>query len=70
MSYVETIQRWRNLPPEQQRQLRWRAIPKQVADSMAFEGEPVDLEWLTKLHLKTPPPAGSKPAAESSVTQT
>jgi hypothetical protein len=69
MSYVEVIQRWQRLPEAQQRRLRWQAIPQQVADSMAFEGEPVDLAWLTKLHLQTPPPAGLKPAGESSTTR-
>jgi hypothetical protein len=68
VSYVEAIQRWRGLPEAEQRRLRWAVIPQQVADSMAFEGEPVDLAWLTKLHHPTPPPAGWKPAAESSDT--
>ncbi|MEO5803120.1 MAG: hypothetical protein ABIR24_06285 [Verrucomicrobiota bacterium] len=68
MSYVDVIVRWRKLPAEEQQRLRWLAIPQQVADSMAFEGEPVDLTWLTNLHPKTPPLAGSKPARESSVT--
>jgi hypothetical protein len=68
MGYVEAIQRWQLLSARTQQQLRWQAIPKQVADSMAFEGEPVDLEWLTKLHPPTPP-AGSKPAGESSATR-
>lgn len=67
MSYLEVIRRWRALPAEQQLKLRWAAIPQQVADSMAFEGEPVDPAWLTQLHPPTPPPAGSKPAGASSV---
>jgi len=29
--------------------LRWQAIPQQVADSLASEGEPVELAWLTNL---------------------
>ena len=61
MGYVEAIDRWRALPDAMRRRLRWQAIPQQVAESMAFEGEPVDLAWLTKLHPPTPPPAGSKP---------
>jgi len=68
MGYVEAIQRWQLLSARTQQQLRWQAIPQQVADSMAFEGEPVDLAWLTKLHPLTPP-AGLKPAGESSVTR-
>ena len=61
MGYVEAIDRWRALPDATRRRLRWQAIPQQVAESMAFEGEPVDLAWLTKLHPPTPPPARSKP---------
>ena len=68
MGYVEAIHRWQSLPAAARQQLRWQAIPQQVADSMAFEGEPVDLVWLTKLHPPTPP-AGSKPREESSATQ-
>jgi hypothetical protein len=68
MGYVEAIQRWQLLSARTQQQLRWQAIPQQVADSMAFEGEPVDLAWLTKLHPPTPP-AGLKPAGESSATR-
>jgi len=68
MGYVEAIQRWQLLSARTQQQLRWQAIPQQVADSMAFEDEPVDLAWLTKLHPPTPP-AGWKPAGESSATR-
>jgi len=50
MSFVEAINRWRALPEQEQRRRRWEAIPQQVADSMAFEGEHVDLEWLKTLH--------------------
>lgn len=68
MSYLEIIRRWRALPEARQREIRWREIPRQVAASMAFEGEPVDLEWLEKIHRETPRPAGLKPAGASSVT--
>jgi hypothetical protein len=68
MGYVEAIRRWQLLPAATRQQLRWQAIPQQVADSMAFEGEPVDLTWLTKLHPPTPP-AGLKPAGASSATR-
>gem|GEM_PF-4637153 len=64
MNYVDTITRWRKLLLETRRKLRWDAIPRQVAESMAFEGEPVDLVWL---HPTTHPLlAGSKPVEESS----
>ena len=48
-----TVQRWRIAHPtaEARRQEYLRSVPKQVADSMAFEGEPVDLELLED-HLK------------------
>jgi hypothetical protein len=47
------IRQWRNAHPTPQarRQAYLRSVPKQVADSMAFEGDPVDLEIL-ETHLK------------------
>jgi len=68
MSHRDAIARWQALPPKERQALRWAAIPRQVAESMAFEGEPVDYEWLATLHARTPPPAGSKPAGEYSAT--
>jgi hypothetical protein len=65
MSFVEAINRWRALPEDEQRRRRWEAIPQQVADSMAFEGEPVDIEWLKTLHRTLGPRDGSKPRGES-----
>lgn len=48
------IRRWRESHPTAatRRQAYLSSVPKQVADSMAFEGEPVDLEIL-ETHLKT-----------------
>jgi hypothetical protein len=69
MSFVEAINRWRALPEDEQRRRRWEAIPQQVADSMAFEGEPVDLEWLKKLHKEMGPRGGLKQRAASSATR-
>ena len=48
------IRRWRSAHPTAaaRRQAYLRSVPKQVADSMAFEGEPVDVETL-ETHLKT-----------------
>ena len=60
MSFTEAITRWRALPEEERLRRRWNAIPSQVADSMAFEGEPVDLAWLKTLHQTVVPPVGSK----------
>lgn len=36
---------------------RWESIPRTVAVSMAFEGEPVDLAWLEELHRRMGLPA-------------
>ncbi len=69
MSFRESIAHWRALPAERRRALRWQAVPREVAASMAFEGEPVDFAWLKKLHDQTPQPGGSKPAMASSATR-
>jgi hypothetical protein len=61
MKWTETIQRWQRLNPETQQQICWRRIPRQVALSMAFEREKVDLSWLEKLHHQAAPPVSSKP---------
>ena len=39
--WMQTIERWRLLPPEEQLRRHWQAIPRHVANSMAMEGEPV-----------------------------
>ena len=46
MSWNLTIKRWRALPPEEQARIRRSRIPMNVAESMAFEGEPVELAAL------------------------
>ena len=65
MRWTETIERWRKLTAETQQRVRWERIPRQVALSMAFEDEPVDVSWLQKLHRQAAPPATSKPPAGS-----
>lgn len=47
------VRRWRAAHPTAaaRRVAYLQSVPKQVADSMAFEGEPVDLEMLED-HLK------------------
>jgi hypothetical protein len=55
MTWQERIANWRKLKPAERKARRWAAIPRQVADSMAFEGEPVDLEWLKTLHSRRKP---------------
>ena len=69
MTYLETIRQWKALPPERKMQLRWEAIPLNVARSMAFEREPVDIETLRAIHARTEPPALLKRHLESSATQ-
>ena len=69
MTYIETIRRWKALPPERKLQLRWEAIPLNVARSMAFEREPVDLETIRAIHARTEPPASLKRPAVSSATR-
>ncbi|HET7662684.1 MAG TPA: hypothetical protein VFK31_03515 [Rhodanobacteraceae bacterium] len=64
MNWIEAICQWRRLSPEQQRQIRRRRLPRKVARSMAFEGEPVSLQMLEvelvritrKNDASTPPP--------------
>lgn len=65
MTVAECLERWRALPEEERLRRRWRSIPRSVADSMAFEGEPVDLAWLEERHRRMGPLASSKPRAES-----
>jgi hypothetical protein len=57
MTWQEKIVQWRKLKPEERKARRWEKVPQQVAASMAFEGEPVDLEWLKTLHNRRRPRA-------------
>jgi hypothetical protein len=52
MDWKRAIERWRALPPEEQSRLRRERIPRNVAESMAFEGEPVDLQTLEAEHAR------------------
>ena len=64
MSVTEVIAAWRALPERRRMEIRWERIPEQVADSMAFEREPVDLEWIKALHARIPPPEALKQREE------
>ncbi len=44
MNWKENITLWRSLSPEEKLRRRWESIPLSVAQSMAFEGEPVPME--------------------------
>ncbi len=46
MDWTTAVRQWRNLSAEQQRRIRWSRLPRKVARSMAFEGEPVDQQML------------------------
>jgi hypothetical protein len=66
MHWTQVVERWRRLPAETKLRLRWEAIPADVAQSMAFEGEPVNFETLQLLHARLTSPAGLKPHEASS----
>ena len=69
MNWKQVVERWQALPREEQAQLRRIRIPLNVAESMAFEGEPVELRMLEAEHARrNPQPAMSKPDSESSPT--
>jgi hypothetical protein len=42
MDRKQVVARWRKLPVSEQRRIRLARIPRKVARSMAFEGEPVN----------------------------
>jgi hypothetical protein len=54
--WKEAIRLWRALPEEEKARRRWARIPLNVAQSMAFEGEPVDLAVLEAQHALRPMP--------------
>ena len=58
----KSVTEWRALTPEEQRRIRRAQIPRKVARSMAFAGEPVTEAWVEALRqrLNTPPDT-SKP---------
>ena len=61
MTWIESISQWRRLPAEEKLRRRWQAIPQDVAQSMAFEQEPVEIRRLQELLDQIAPPASSKP---------
>ena len=65
MNVEEVIAAWRALPERRKLEIRWQNIPAQVAGSMAFEREPVDLEWIKALHARIPLPAALRQREES-----
>ncbi len=64
--WMKAIERWRKLPESEKHAIRWKMIPRSVAASMAFEGEPVDLATLEAEHARQPmPPVSAKPDSAS-----
>ncbi len=68
MTWIENIERWKQLPAEEKLLRRWQAIPRDVAQSMAFEGEAVDIQTLREIHARIEPPALLKQRGASSPT--
>jgi hypothetical protein len=65
MTAQETINRWRALPQQEKLRRRVEAIPLDVAQSMAFEGEPVPMEQIRETLVRIMPPAMLKLLGES-----
>jgi hypothetical protein len=65
MNWNENISQWRRLPAEEKLRRRWQAIPQDVAQSMAFEQEPVEMRFLQEILDRIAPPASLKPHGAS-----
>lgn len=52
MDWKQVIKGWQAQPPEEQARLSRQRIPLNVAESMAFAGEPVDLKMLEEEHAR------------------
>ena len=65
MDWKQIIKRWRDLQPEEQHRIRRNRIPLNVAESMAFEGEAVELTALQTqfARLDTPPDKSKRVSA-------
>jgi hypothetical protein len=46
MDWKHVVAQWRKLPVSEQRRVGRARIPRKIARSMAFEGEPVDQKML------------------------
>jgi hypothetical protein len=66
MSWIESVNTWRQLPAEEKLLRRWRAIPHDVAQSMAFEREPVEISRLQEILGQIGLPDSSKQPLEPS----
>jgi hypothetical protein len=61
MNWTDRVTKWRRLPDREKFLRRWEAIPLDVAQSMAFEREAVDLASLRSLLARIAPPDTSYP---------
>lgn len=52
MDWKQAIEQWQALPPEERSRRAGARIPLNVAESMAFAGEPVDLKMLEEEHAR------------------
>jgi len=69
MNWTDRVTQWRRLPPREKLLRRWEAIPLDVAQSMAFEREPVDMAPLRSLLAQIARPDTSTRREEFSLTQ-
>ena len=68
MNWTDRVTKWRRLPEREKLLRRWEAIPLDVAQSMAFEREPVELAKLRSLLAQIALPAISTRQKASSPT--
>jgi hypothetical protein len=59
MTWTQNIAQWRSLPEERKLQIRREAIALDVAQSMAFEREPVSIELIRAIVSMLSPFQGS-----------
>lgn len=65
MNWKDNITHWRSLTPEEKLRRNWEAIPMDVAQSMAFEREPVAMNRIRETLARIEPPALLKPLKAS-----
>jgi hypothetical protein len=63
MTWTQNIAQWRSLPAERKLQIRRESIPLDVAQSMAFEREPVEIELIRETLARKMPHGSSKPGS-------
>lgn len=64
MTWTQNIAQWRSLPAERKLQIRREAIALDVAQSMAFEREPVPIELIRATLAQKTRRGSSKPDSE------